>query len=227
MQAVALWRLKPVDLSVSVGGFKLQQLLPRGKASLVFSETTFSCSLQYRDYRTRTITANMSNSITLWSSVNSVSLLLQEMPASSEQTRSAEVFAEFFRNKIEKVRFSTVGRPPAVIRQRDTPTLCVFRTTSIDEITEIINESPAKHCSLDPASTSLDKQLGPQSAQTIANMCNASFADGVLPASQKHAIVKPRLKKPTLDLDDLNSYKPISNFRFISKTIECVVAVFV
>ena len=32
-----------------------------------------------------------------------------------------------------------------------------------------------------------------------ANMCNASFAAGVLPASQKHAIVKPGLKKPTLD----------------------------
>ena len=136
---------------------------------------------QYRDYWTRTITANMSNSKTLWSKVN---LLLQEIPASSEQTRSTEVFAEFFRNKIEKIILLTVGSPPAVIQQRDTLALCVFRTVSTDEITKIMNESPAKHCSLDPAPTWLIKQLGPQLAQAIVNMCNASFVAGVLPASQ-------------------------------------------
>ena len=43
--------------------------------------------------------------------------------------------------------------------------------------------------------------------------------------SQKHAIVRPRLKKRTLDLDDLNSYRLISNLSFLSKTIERVVAV--
>ena len=56
-------------------------------------------------------------------------------------------------------------------------------------------------------------------------MCNALFAAGVLPASHKLAIVKPRLKKATWDPDDLNSYRPISNFNFISKTIERVMAV--
>ena len=54
---------------------------------------------------------------------------------------------------------------------------------------------------------------------------NASFVDGVLPPIQKHAIVRPRLKKPTLDSDDLNSYRPISNLSFLSKTIERAVAV--
>ena len=51
-------------------------------------------------------------------------------------------------------------------------------------------------------------------------MSNASFAAGVRRATQKHAIVKPGL-----DPDGLNSYKPISNLSFISKTIEHVVAV--
>ena len=46
----------------------------------------------------------------------------------------------------------------------------------------------------------------------------------LLATSQKHAIVSPRLKKP-LNPDDLNSYRPISNLNFISKTIERVVAV--
>ena len=42
---------------------------------------------------------------------------------------------------------------------------------------------------------------------------------------QKHAIVWLRLNKPTLDPDDLNSYPPISNLSFLSKTIERVVTI--
>jgi len=35
--------------------------------------------------------------------------------------------------------------------------------------------------------------------------------------------MRPLLKKPTLDADDLSSYRPISNLSFVSKTIERVV----
>jgi len=44
-----------------------------------------------------------------------------------------------------------------------------------------------------------------------------------MPASQKHAIVLPRLKKPGLDPTDLSSYQPISNLSFLSKLGERVV----
>ena len=47
----------------------------------------------------------------------------------------------------------------------------------------------------------------------------------MLPASQKHALVRPLLKKSTLDPDDLCSYRPISNLTFVSKMVERVVAV--
>ena len=46
-----------------------------------------------------------------------------------------------------------------------------------------------------------------------------------MPPSKKHAIIRPRLKKPTLEPDDLNAYQPISNLSFLLKTIERVVAV--
>ena len=55
-------------------------------------------------------------------------------------------------------------------------------------------------------------------------MCNASLQSAKLPASQKHTIVLLRLKKPTLDEADLNSYRPISNLSFVSKLVERVVA---
>ena len=46
---------------------------------------------------------------------------------------------------------------------------------------------------------------------------------GVLPTPQKHAIVHPFLKKLTLDVDYLSSYRSISNSSFVSKTIERIV----
>ena len=41
----------------------------------------------------------------------------------------------------------------------------------------------------------------------------------------KATIVRPRLKKTNLDPEDLNSYRPISNLTFLSKTVERVVAI--
>ena len=55
-------------------------------------------------------------------------------------------------------------------------------------------------------------------------MCNTSLSSGVLPATQKRSIVRPLPKKPTLDPEELNSYRPISNLTFVSKLVERVVA---
>jgi hypothetical protein len=54
-------------------------------------------------------------------------------------------------------------------------------------------------------------------------MCNASLREGILPASQKSAIITPILKKAGLDVDDVKSYRPISNLTFVSKVIERIV----
>ena len=41
--------------------------------------------------------------------------------------------------------------------------------------------------------------------------CNSSLSTGVLSTSQKRASVTPVLKKRGLDVDALNSYRPISD----------------
>jgi len=43
--------------------------------------------------------------------------------------------------------------------------------------------------------------------------------------SEKHALVTARLKKPTLDPADPNSFRPISQLSFVSKLVERAVAV--
>jgi len=61
-------------------------------------------------------------------------------------------------------------------------------------------------------------------APIITILCNVSFQSATLPASHKQAVVLPRLKKPTLDLNNPSSYRPISNLTFLSKLIERLVA---
>lgn len=68
------------------------------------------------------------------------------------------------------------------------------------------------------------KRLLPLLAGTLATMVNTSLREGVFPDALKHAIVRPRLKKTTLNPDDVNSYRPISNLSFVSKIVERVVA---
>ena len=54
-------------------------------------------------------------------------------------------------------------------------------------------------------------------------MCNASLQEGILPLSQRHAIVTPRLKKPGSVTSDVKNYRPISNRSFMLKVVKRLV----
>ena len=54
----------------------------------------------------------------------------------------------------------------------------------------------------------------------ITHVVNESFLSGTFASMFKTAIVKPLLKKPSLDQDDLKNYRPISNLPFLSKVAE-------
>ena len=54
------------------------------------------------------------------------------------------------------------------------------------------------------------EEVCPPTWPTITAMIGLSFMQGYFPASHKHAIVRPRLKKPSLDPLDLKSFRPIS-----------------
>ena len=50
-----------------------------------------------------------------------------------------------------------------------------------------------------------------------------SLTSGIFPQTHKSADVKPLLKKPTLDHNNLKNFRPVSNFSFLSKIIEKIV----
>jgi len=68
------------------------------------------------------------------------------------------------------------------------------------------------------------KQLSVHIAPVICYLCNLSLLTGTFPPTLKHALVYPRIKKPTLDPEVVNHYRPISNLPYISKLVERIVA---
>ena len=98
-----------------------------------------------------------------------------------------------------------------------------FSEITADEASRIVIQAPAKHCALDPAPTWLIKHLLPLLANTLANIRNSTFQEGLFPDILKQLlrkVVRPCLKNPGLNTNDLSSYRPISNLCFVSKVVE-------
>jgi len=155
----------------------------------------------------------------MWSNID----LLLCHNTSPPSTLTIELFSDYFRSKVAKIRQSTTVAPRPVIGQRSTKAFDVFDLVTVDEVINLLRISPSKHCSLDPAPTWLLKRTAVFIAPLICSMCNSSLQSGSLPVTQKQAIVYPRLRKPTLDADDPCSFRPIYNLSFISKLVERVV----
>ena len=57
----------------------------------------------------------------------------------------------------------------------------------------------------------------------IVKLINGSLESRVVPKCFKTAVIKPLLKKPNLDPNSMENYRPVSNLPFISKLLEHVV----
>ena len=84
--------------------------------------------------------------------------------------------------------------------------------------------SPTKSCILDPIPTFLLKESVDALLPFLTVMINRSLHEGCLPASQKHAVVCPLLKKSTLDATELKNYRPVSKLSFTSKLVQRIIS---
>ena len=91
------------------------------------------------------------------------------------------------------------------------PTLCKlssFTSPSIFEIYKlIIMSNSTSH--IDSLPFVVFKNLVFLLSITISNLISESLNDGIMAKSPKYAIIKPILKKSSLDPDDLMNYIPI------------------
>ena len=77
-----------------------------------------------------------------------------------------------------------------------------------------------KACILDPIPTKQLSDNVESMVLIITYVTNASLENAVMPALLKHAIVRPLLKKQSLNKDILSNYRPISNLSHLAKVIE-------
>ena len=125
---------------------------------------------------------------------------------------TAEAFSRFFAQKVEAVRAATAAADPPVFTSCLKPcTFESFKPLSQDQILFLIRRAPDKTSELDPIPTWLVRECAEILAPFFAHVFNASLLEGYLSADQKRAIIYPGLKKPSLDPDDMASYRPISN----------------
>ena len=171
------------------------------------------------------IAAAEGNSSKLWRSLSGVLHRDKHTSDPTTNTRlSADDLLNFFNDKVETVRANTGGATVTEDLPPASSTLDSLTSYSEEEVRRIIMQSPVKSCDLDPIPTFLLRDVIDVLLPFLTAMCNTSLRDGHLPISQRHAIVTPLIKKPSLDRAEMKNYRPVSNVSFMSKVIERMVA---
>jgi hypothetical protein len=179
-----------------------------------------------RDYNSTLISSSRTNPRQLWNTVNkllhhtSVSIL----PSSNSNSALSQSFATFFSDKIHKLHTTLLFNldrvsphlPPPVAPSKYSS----FTPVTIDEVSNLLSQSPDTNCDSDPIPTSLLKQCSSVLLPTITQIINLSLSTGIFPHQFKGSSVHPHLKKSNLDKENLTNYRPISHLPFLSKLTE-------
>ena len=160
----------------------------------------------------------------LWKTISSVLCKGKSGDQSGTVGLNAEQFSKAFSDKIKSVRSTTASAPYPDFNDPPCPIkLDAFNVVDVNEVRRLVVQATDKNCSLDPAPTWIVKRYVEDLSPFITTLINASIREDHFPSSQKCAIVTPILKKPSLDPDDPNNYRPVSNLSFISKIVVVVV----
>ena len=152
---------------------------------------------------------------------------IQQHPEFHSTAQGCEQILHFFSEKIDKLMsglqcFNTIDRPTDE-KRCFTGCIHVFDPTTNVEITAIYGTTDKTYV-LDPLPANQLKHNITSIVSVITMITNASLDKAVMPRPLKHAIVRPSLKKPSLDKDILSNYQPKSNLTQLSRVIEKIVA---
>ena len=151
------------------------------------------------------------------------------LPDSDEQT-AADTLSHYFIDKIEKISSdleSAAKNLPETAENFLVPNGSSITTfDQVDEtiVKKVIDKSKKTSCQLDPAPTNFILQFLDILLPIIVLLINKSLETGCVPDCFKKAIVKPLLKKSSLDPSICKNYRPVSNLSYISKLLERVIA---
>ena len=137
----------------------------------------------------------------------------------------ANRFADFFCQKIEAIRSDLSARYTPAANSLVDVQACSAKVTEFERMTEdqvksLVNSCRLKTCSLDHLPASIMKDCMDVLLPILTKMINISIETANVPIQLKEAMIRPKLKKESLDYEVYSNFRPISNLKFISKMIE-------
>ena len=134
----------------------------------------------------------------------------------SDKSSLVSAFADYFTDKILSMKLglcslkSDRGIESTVIDLSCGSSLTEFNPVSPDELSQLRGGSGLKVCSLDPLPSLLMKNCVDVLLPIVTNIVNCSFDIYTVPHVMKEALVRPMLKKASLDHEELKNYQTIS-----------------
>uniref|UniRef100_A0A3Q2P679 Reverse transcriptase domain-containing protein n=1 Tax=Fundulus heteroclitus TaxID=8078 RepID=A0A3Q2P679_FUNHE len=195
----------------------------------IYKERLNRYNLQLKNAResffSEIIKKNINNARVLFSTVDRLTNPPVSVASELHSTRACNEFANFFTEKILKIRGSVCTSTPALEPKpysagTTSDKMSQFSQINHKSLEQIIQQLSSSSCCLDVLPTAFFKKVLPVIASDLTQIINTSLLSGVFPQSLKTAIIKPLLKKNNLDKLLLQNYRPISNLPFISKIIE-------
>lgn len=89
---------------------------------------------------------------------------------------------------------------------------------SVKKVEHLIDVTGLKSCELDPRPARILKGCKSTFLSTLTSIVNLSLQSACMPGQLKEAMVRPKLKKESLDFEEYTNFRPISNLKFMSKT---------
>ncbi|KAF7248856.1 hypothetical protein EYD10_05421, partial [Varanus komodoensis] len=139
-------------------------------------------------------------------------------------------FARHFREKIAQIRHELDTTIDSEV-SKETPTLPSgpdlldeFQLLRPDDVDKVLERVRPTTCLLDPCPSWLINDSKHGIGTWILEVVNASLREGRVPAPLKEAVVRPVLKKASLDPEMATNYRPVANIPFLGKVLERVVA---
>ena len=135
------------------------------------------------------------------------------LPAHNDPKDLGNKFAQFFKNKISKIREELETNLAKVDHASNFVDSCPvnckplakFQQMTQDQVQKVIGKTSNASCSLDPQPTWLMKQCLDLQLSAVTDIVNTSLQEGNFPTEAHKAIVTPLLKKSSLDREELKN----------------------
>ena len=142
------------------------------------------------------------------------------LPTHSNDHELAESFSTSFLSKVSNIVAGFDGHESRPVEKSAKTAFDSFHLVDTSEVSKL---RKVKCSPLDFLPTPVFSRLWPYLTPLVTNIINLSLSSGVFPAALKCAHVKPLLKAPSLDCENLRSYRPVSNLSLVSKIVETAI----